>query len=465
MASKFGNRVKNTLNIPFRTLWTAANTVSDSANTVAWAAEDLAKVTNTTADKIRELFNEDKKWYQKILNVPIAAWVWLVSAVEAAVKPVVNWVVNTWKTVRNTVSNTWKSTLWSLFSTKPVSEFSYNTMKTKDWVKLVDVHKRTMDPNKLWTSNRWTWKKVNAKSAEKAKAAAAWAATAAAVSSKEISELNNRINKLAEESAKTQKQLSDVLAENKQLNNKNTELQNKNQELVKKNEELQKTLESLKKADKPTEIKSEKKDDKKSEWKWEKKDEWKKSEWTEVKDADRSLETVESEKWKKMIDYLHKSHPEIKIETDSSTDNWHLYWTNSWNKIIVWTKNKAEAPQILLHEISHVLEQDDAEGVKELKGAIKSLNEKYSKQLSSVANNDKYDTKEKKTIEDVCEIIAMYARDDWSFDKHMEKLQSWENWKLAKISNSEANELKGLCENIISKLNVVKLESPIKAAA
>jgi hypothetical protein len=33
----------------------------------------LAKVTNSTADKIRELFNEDKKWYQKVLNVPVAA--------------------------------------------------------------------------------------------------------------------------------------------------------------------------------------------------------------------------------------------------------------------------------------------------------------------------------------------------------------------------------------------------------
>ena len=170
-----------------------------------------------------------------------------------------------------------------------------------------------------------------------------------------------------------------------------------------------------------------------------------------------------------MIEYLHKSHPEIRIETDSSTAEWHLYWTESGNKIVVWTKNKSEAPQILLHEISHVLEQDDAEWIKELKDTMKSLNEKYGKQLFSVSNNDKYDTKEKKTIEDVCEIIAMYARDDWSFERHMKDLQDWKNWKLAKISASEANELKDLCENIISNLDTetktVKMFEPVSAAA
>lgn len=483
MASKFGNRVRNTLNIPFRTLWTAANTVSDSANTVAWVAEDLAKVTNSTADKIRELFNENKKWYQKVLNVPVAAWVWLVSVVEAAVKPIVNWAVNTWKTVRNTVSNTRKSTLWSLFSTKPVSDFSYNTRKTKDWIKLVDVHKRTMDPNKLWTSNRWTWKNVNSKSAEKAKAAAVATAATATVSSKEISDLRKSFeDKITEMKSDFSKKIEAALAENKKLSEQNATLQETNKELEKKNAELQKALESLKMADKPAEAKPEKKDDKptetkpekkddkweKSEWKWEKKEE-KKSGWKEVKSADRSSEVIESYKWKKMISYLHKSHPEIKIETDNSTDTWHLYWTKSGNKIVVWTKNKDEAPQILLHEISHVLEQDDAKWVKELKDTMKSLNEKYGKQLFSVSNNDKYDTKEKKTIEDVCEIIAMYARDDWSFDKHMKNLQSWENWKLAKISDSDTENLKNLCENIISNLDTeaktVKMFEPVSAVA
>jgi hypothetical protein len=63
----------------------------------------------------------------------------------------------------------------------------------------------------------------------------------------------------------------------------------------------------------------------------------------------------------------------------------------------------------------------------------------------------------------------MYARDDWSFEKYMKNLQSWENWKLAKISASESNELKDLCENIISNLDTetktVKMFEPVSAAA
>ena len=179
----------------------------------------------------------------------------------------------------------------------------------------------------------------------------------------------------------------------------------------------------------------------------------KKEEKKEVKDADRFSEMITSDEWKKMINYLHKSHPEIKIETDNSTDSWHLYWTNSWNKIVIWSKKKEDIPQILLHEISHVLEQDDVKWIKELKDYVKSLNEKYDKQLFSVSNNKKYDTNEKKTLEDICELIASYARNDWNFHEHMKELQEWRNEKLAKISDSEEMKLKNLCEKIISNLN------------
>ena len=49
----------------------------------------------------------------------------------------------------------------------------------------------------------------------------------------------------------------------------------------------------------------------------------------------------------------------------------------------------------------------------------------------------------------------------------MKKLQSGEDNTLAKISESDAERLKDLCENIISKLNVVKLheDAPASAAA
>jgi hypothetical protein len=49
----------------------------------------------------------------------------------------------------------------------------------------------------------------------------------------------------------------------------------------------------------------------------------------------------------------------------------------------------------------------------------------------------------------------------------MKKLQSGEDKTLAKINESDAEHLKSLCENIFSKLNVVKLygDTPLSAAA
>ena len=168
-----------------------------------------------------------------------------------------------------------------------------------------------------------------------------------------------------------------------------------------------------------------------------------------------------------MVNYLNRVHPNIKIEYDSTTDEWHLYWKDSWNKIIVGTKNAREAPQILLHEISHALIEDNVEWINELQNSIKALNNKYGKQLFSVSNSKEYNTKDEKAIEDVCELIALYARWDTAFDKYMDYLQSEKNNKLAKISKSDAKNLKDLCENIISWLNTVKLfkSNPVSKVA
>lgn len=484
-AKNIWNRIWNTAMIVPRTVGTGLNTVTEVVDTSAALIKDALDVGGNTIHKAKNVFVDARtkwKWYQRVWNIAlspiVAAGTVLEWAVRTAVTPVAHWVVNVWNTAKNTVTNARRSTFGRLFSKRPLSDFSYDKLKTANFI--------NKDKNRFsWLQfgkKKWVWTPEALSASSKATAAAATTATAA-VSSKEISDLKKSFeDKMAEMKADYSKKIEMALSENKKLSEQNATLQNTNKELEKKNAELQKALESLKKADKPAEAKpetKEKKDDKwgkpaeakpeKKEEKPEKKDdkwaEWKK----DIKDSDRSSESVESKKWKKMIEYLHKSHPEIKIETDSSTAEWHLYWTESGNKIVVWTKNKSEAPQILLHEISHVLEQDDAEWIKELKDTMKSLNEKYGKQLFSVSNNDKYDTKEKKTIEDVCEIIAMYARDDWSFDKHMKNLQSWENWKLAKISDSDTENLKNLCENIISNLDTetktVKMFEPVSAAA
>ena len=473
-AKNVWNRLWNTAMMVPRTAGTILNTGTDVVDTVVEVPKRLLTVAKNTAHEIKKVFVEPwkyGKWYQRVWNIAlspfIAAWTLIEWAGKAVLTPA-EWVVDTWNTAKNTVTNGWRSTFGRLFSKKPLSDFSYDKLKTSNFINKDKFRFSWLQFGK----KEWVWVETPSKKAvatTAAAATAATAATAAAASTKESSTAMDDVMKKFEKKLKDMedsfsKKMEEVLTNNKKLSEQNSALQKANTELEKKNEELKKTLEWLKKPTetKPAEKPAEKKLD---EWKPGKKED--KPESKEIKDATRAPEIVKSNKWKKMLDYLQRAHPEIKIETDSSTNTWHLYWTKSWNKIVVWTKDKNEAPQVLLHEISHVLEQDNAEWVKELKDAMKALNERYGKQLFFVSNNDKYDTKEKKTIEDVCEIIALYARDDWSFDKHMKKLQSGEIKKLAKIDRSDAEHLKDLCENIISKLNVVKLheDAPASAAA
>lgn len=480
----FGNRFWNTIRIPQRVIGTAWLLWADAVKTTTWVLEDFWGVVDSTTNKIVGLFSKDKKWYQKILNVPVAAWVGLVWAVEAVVKPVVNWLNNTWKTAVNAVTNAWKSTFGSLFSAKPVSDISFNTLKTKKWVVHLDTQKRTLDPSKPWTINRWNWSNDKKKTVTKT-AAVAWAATAAAVVwEKEIAnikkELEDKMNatlnaKLNEMKEEYDQELKKVLNSKQELEKQNDVLQKANDAKDKEIAKLKAEIEWLKngsdspaevkpekKEEKPAEAKSEKKEEKlkedksekkESEWKAEKKEE-KAPEKSEIKDSERILELIESGNWKKMIDYLKSNHPEINIETDKSTVNWKLYWPKSWNKIIVGCKNRKEVPQILLHEISHILINDNVEGVDNLLDIIWTIYKYNGKQLSMVACNDKkYPTLEDKKIEDACELIALYARWDWSFDKYMSELQSWKNEKLAKIDETDADYLKNLCEDILDFLD------------
>ena len=116
------------------------------------------------------------------------------------------------------------------------------------------------------------------------------------------------------------KKMEEVLASNKKLSEQNAALQKANAELEKKNEELKKALEWLKKPaeTKPAETKPvEKPAEKKLDW-------WK-PESKEIKDEKRVPEIVKSSRWKKMMSYMQRTHPEIGIETDSTTWKWKLF--------------------------------------------------------------------------------------------------------------------------------------------
>lgn len=152
---KFWNRIDNVVSIPSRSIHTIWQGGIDTINTLNWLHKDATSVVLNTKNKIANLFSKDLRRYQYILNLPVAAWVWLAWAVESVVKPIVNGVRNTWKTAVNFVSNGLKSTLWSLFSTKPVSDISFNAIKTKRWTISLDTTKGLRNRDSIRTENWW----------------------------------------------------------------------------------------------------------------------------------------------------------------------------------------------------------------------------------------------------------------------------------------------------------------------
>ena len=478
------NRLLNTAMIVPRTVGTGLNTVTEVVDTSAALIKDALDVGGNTIHKAKNVFVDARtkwKWYQRVWNIAlspiVAAGTVLEWAVRTAVTPVAHWVVNVWNTAKNTVTNARRSTFGRLFSKRPLSDFSYDKLKTANFI--------NKDKNRFsWLQfgkKKWVWTPEALSASSKATAAAATtatAATAAAVSSKESSKtamddmMKNFEKKLKDVEDSFSKKIQEVLDKNKKLDEQNKKLiednKNKDWEIAKLKAEIQ----WLKKSEAKPEVKpeiAEKPAEKKVDgWKVEKKEE--KPESKEIKDEKRVPEIIKSSKSKKMLNYLQRTHPEIKIKTDNTTWKWKLLWSKSWNMIIIWTKDRENAEHITDHEIAHVMLRDNVAWMQELKDAVRALNEKSWKQLSSVANNDdEYKTKIEKAIEDVCEIIAFYARDDWSFEKHMKKLQSGEDKTLAKISESDAEHLKSLCENIISNLDTeaktVKMFEPVSASA
>lgn len=152
---KFWNRIDNTVSIPSRSIHTIGQGGIDIINTLDGLPKDLTSVILSTKNKIANLFSKDLRRYHYIWNAPVAVWVWLAWAVEAVTKPIVNWLRNTWKTTVNFVSNARKSTFWSLFSTKPVSDISFNHLKLKGKDIHIDTTKDLRNRNSLLTENRW----------------------------------------------------------------------------------------------------------------------------------------------------------------------------------------------------------------------------------------------------------------------------------------------------------------------
>lgn len=153
---KLWNIVDNIVSIPSRSIHTIGQGGIDIINTLDGLPKDLTSVILSTKNKIADLFSKDLRRYQYIWNAPVAVWVWLAWAVEAVTKPIINWARNTWRTVVNFISNARKSTFWSvIWSGKPVSDISFNTIKTKSKTFHIDTTKDLRNRDSLLTENWW----------------------------------------------------------------------------------------------------------------------------------------------------------------------------------------------------------------------------------------------------------------------------------------------------------------------
>ena len=132
------NRIWNTAAIPVRMWWTVVTTSADLLNTFytfhkEWF-EVLANTTKNIKDVLLGAWNHGKR-YHKAMNIPlspvIATWSALEWVVRSVVQPIVNWVVNTWNTGVNTIKNARKWSFGRIFSKKPLSDFSYEHLKTR----------------------------------------------------------------------------------------------------------------------------------------------------------------------------------------------------------------------------------------------------------------------------------------------------------------------------------------------
>lgn len=505
--------LRNVWKAPWQALQAWLETGSDVVNTTTWFFQDILNSCRATKDKIVGLFSQDKKRYQKLLNVPVAWVVGLSWVVEAAVKPVLKWAINVWKTAVKVPINAGK-VVGSVLTSEP-KNISYDTLKTKKkeykistagpWTWIEKLDKRVLNTEKSWFDGRGnrTWSKN-----KQAAAAAASAATAAAVSAEVAKVTKTFEQKLKDVETACKKQIEDVLATNKKLTEQNAALQKANTELEKTNKELLKTIESLKKSDKQPEAKvdnPEKKADTPKPDKPEAKEGWKGSDWkakegdwktkapdggkkeaTEWKSANRWSYTVDwlIEKWSRdeaLFEFAKKRYPNLEISFKNGSPVWHV----ENNIVEIWTEMprdplmiaigneerdpKKQIKHVLDHELAHIKIADEAdENVKWLKDTLRNIITLKWKPLTKLATMNIYKTVEEQANEDACEFISLYARENWDFNSYLNSLVNWSNW--VQISSYDAGEIKKYCENIFANLNtqgrtVQMYSSPVSMAA
>jgi len=409
------NRIWNTVAIPVRMWWTIVTTTADLANTLLYnlpkeGYEILSDTTKRLKDVLLWAWNHGK-WYHKAMNIPlspiIAGWTALEWAVRATVQPIINWIANTWNTGVNTVKNARRWSFGRLFSKKPISDFSYEHLKTRPLTLNNWFSKLQFARWKLW----WWGKKE---------------ASVVAVADKK-----------EEKSEKKEKNKT------KQNNNKKD-----NSESDKKNDEKMK-------------------EDKKDKEKWEKEkdnklEEWYKKAWEILKDTKHgskifanirtripNLEFIFDEN--SSVGSVVKETNKLTVGMKMPSDEKQIAPLNEKKD------NKEQIKHVLLHEIWHIMIGNHLWKAEKALNISKSIFEKDENTLTPLAQLWIYKTSEDKAKEDLSEMIALYANRNENLDKYLSKLTSdkkedeeyRKKFKLAKISKEDASTIKDACKELV----------------
>lgn len=497
--SNFSNRISNTALIAPRLGYTGLNAGTDVIDTLAAIPRDFLDVVQYTAHGIKDVLASawtTWKRYQRVWNIIkspfVAMWAAVEWAVKSVVTPGINELANAWNTGKNTVKNAWRSTFGRVFSKKPVSDFSYNSLKTAN----------VIQKNKNWFINRWfsrksmEWYKwiISEKwniQDNKWKAAAAAAVVPIVVPTKTTrtkkdvevadswSTIRDKMNKALESTKSSLKETFALKDDKWEITSKTetkTAKPSKVEEVKKEKIEKWETTKWITK-DKP-ETKSEKA-----------------VESTEKKDSSKtaieSLDTEAKRKWldeakklvensvcwQKILDWLSENYKDFWVVFDDNVSFWKHDKEN--NIIVIWAKLPKEmsglAPfnwdekdpeyqkrHVLLHELAHCTIISHKDKIPEIQKWLDII-EKYidkdtdGKTLSLLSyKNDTYKTNKDKAKEDFVEILALAMNWKWTAcKKYMELLSDDEHKEfrekngLATITKDDAEALENACKAVV----------------
>ncbi len=444
------NRLLNTAAIAPRTAGTIITTAADLFTTLKTIWKESVEIIADTSQKTKKVlintWTEKTNIFKKALKIavsPVVAGATIAEwGLRSIAQPAINWISNTRNTWKNTIKNARRSTLGRVLSKKPISDFSYDNLSTRNL---------NLNWSVAWWRLGWWWKtesKWSEQSVEEKKKSSRWPKSKGVSrwpkSKKEITKTdeNTKEKTLENKSEETKTKIIDM----PQVSDKKEDAKEVKEE--KEDANIQKTNKILANSQQ-------------GEWLY------------------KSLQTKYP--WLKMIYKKDSSHGEIKK------------WTNKWDvDIIIWEKipkdkyqiaplNDKKDPEyqkkhLIAHEFSHLIMGENSED-KHLHGLLDMSKKYYAKNkqtLTPLAQMKMYKSDDDKAKEDLAEILAMSSLNANLFNKYLTRLTSdkkedvayRKEFNLAKITETEKDSIKAVCQSTIwkytkneNKTKTINLES------